>query len=34
MALDFSELNGFAPCNDSVPFDPRMITGLAGAPQA
>jgi hypothetical protein len=28
MALDFSELNGFAPGDDSVPFDPRMITGF------
>ena len=32
MALDFSELNGFAPGDDSVPFDPRMITGFTGAP--
>ncbi len=31
MALDFSELNGFAPFDDSVPFDPRMITGFTGA---
>jgi hypothetical protein len=31
MALDFSELNGFAPGDDSVPFDPRMITGFTGA---
>ena len=31
MALDFSELNGFAPGDDSVPFDPRMITGFTGS---
>jgi len=31
MPIDFSELNGFAPGEDSVPFDPRMITGLTGA---
>ena len=31
MALDFSELNGFAPGDDSVPFDPRLITGFTGA---
>jgi hypothetical protein len=31
MALDFSELNGFAPDDNSVPFDPRMITGFTGA---
>jgi hypothetical protein len=31
MALDFSELNGFAPDEDRVPFDPRMITGFTGA---
>ena len=31
MALDFSALNGFAPGDDSVPFDPRMITGFTGA---
>jgi hypothetical protein len=30
MALDFSELNGFAPEDDRVPFDPRMITGFPG----
>ena len=31
MALDFSELNGFAPEDDRVPFDPRLITGFTGA---
>ena len=31
MALGFSELNGFASGDDSVPFDPRMIMGFTGA---